>query len=360
MKAMVLEQYDRVPTVQELEPLPLAPHDVRVETGASGVCHSDLSVLHGQYTYLTLPLVMGHEGAGRVTEVGAAVTSLKPGDRVIASWRSACGFCFQCVRARQHLCEQSRPLSLLPRARRGGETLNAYMGLGTLAEQMTINELNLVRVQTDLPDEQLALLGCGVTTGVGSALWTAQVEPGTTAVVFGCGGVGLSAIQGCRIAGAARIIAVDPTASKREAALALGASDTIDPAAGDPVEQVLALTGGYGADYTFEAVGLVETMEQAFSAACRGGTVVFVGALAADIGLTLPANALHADGKRILGSSYGSAQVRRDLPRLVALIEAGRLDVGSMISEITSLDVGATAAFEAIEAGRGIRTVIVP
>jgi S-(hydroxymethyl)glutathione dehydrogenase / alcohol dehydrogenase len=358
MRAVVLQEYNTIPQVLDVEPLPLGPHDVRVEVGASGVCHSDLSATHGQYRY-TLPIVMGHEGAGHVVEVGAQVSMQKPGDRVIASWRSSCGACWQCVRGRQHLCEASAAIASRPRAILDGSQITAYTGLGTMAELMTVNEANLIKVETELPDEQLALIGCGVTTGVGAALWTAQVEPGASVAVFGCGGVGLSVVQGARVAGASQIIAIDPVADKRRSASGYGATSTVDPADGDPVEQIRSLTGGRGVEYSFEAVGLLSTMRQAYEAAARGCAVVFVGALRADLELSLPANALHAEGKRILGSSYGSAQVRRDMPRLIALAESGLLELGSMISRRLRLEeIG--DALHAIDSGEGVRSMLIP
>jgi S-(hydroxymethyl)glutathione dehydrogenase/alcohol dehydrogenase len=242
--------------------------------------------------------------------------------------------------------------------RRDGSDLAAMMGLGTMAEVMTVNEMSLVKVETDLPSEQLALIGCGVTTGVGAALWTAEVQPGSSVAIFGCGGVGLSVLQGARVAGAAAIIAVDPFESKREAARGFGATHTIDPTDGDPVEQVKSLTGGHGADYTFEVVGTLDTMRQTYDAACRGGVVTFIGGLHADLELSLPANGLHRDAKRIHGSVYGSAQVRRDMARLIALIEAGRLDLGTMVSRRINLDE-IQDAFTAMDAGEVIRSVIV-
>ena len=240
-----------------------------------------------------------------------------------------------------------------------GEKITAMVGLGTMAELMTVHEASLVAVQTELPDEQLALIGCGVTTGVGSALFAAQVEPGSSVAVFGCGGVGLSVLQGAKIAGAAELIAVDPAPLKREAALRLGATAVVDPNAVDAVAEVRRLTQGRGAEYTFEVVGSVDLMRTAYDAACRGGVVTFVGALRSDLQITLPANALHADGKRIVGSNYGSAQVRRDMPRIVALAEAGRLDLGAMVSARISLD-DANDAFRAMLAGEVIRSVIIP
>lgn len=358
MRAVILEEYHQPLVVDEVEPIALGPHDVRVRTGASGVCHSDLSATRGQYPFVP-PIVLGHEGAGTVAEVGPAVSGLKKGDRVVASFVAYCGQCYQCLRGRGHVCETSAALGSRPRVSRSGATLIAMTGLGTMAEEMTVNEASLVKVETDLPDDQLALVGCGVTTGAGAALWTARVEPGSSVAIFGCGGVGLSALQGAYIAGAAQIIAVDPFPLKRKAAVEYGATHAVDPAEGDPVAQIFELTGGRGAEFTFEAVGLLETMRQAYDAACMGGTVTFVGALRPDVELPLPANALHAQAKRVLGSVYGSAQVRRDMPKLVALAEAGRLDLGGMVTRQLPLEE-VNSALDAIDSGDVIRSVLIP
>jgi S-(hydroxymethyl)glutathione dehydrogenase/alcohol dehydrogenase len=232
-------------------------------------------------------------------------------------------------------------------------------GLGSMAEVMTVNEAKLVKVETDLPDEQLALIGCAVTTGVGAVLWTARVEPGSSVVIFGCGGVGQAAVQGAVIAGATRIVAVDPSPLKRDAAVRHGATDVVDPDHDDPVERIRSLTSGRGAEYTFEVAGLLATMRQSVDAACNGGTATFVGALAADQELCLPADALRTQGKRILGSQYGSAQIRRDMPRLVRLAETGRIDIAGMVSRRLPLSA-AEAAIEAIEAGEVIRAILEP
>jgi S-(hydroxymethyl)glutathione dehydrogenase/alcohol dehydrogenase len=358
VRAAILERFGAPLVVQPVEPLPLGPHDVRVAIGASGVCHSDLSAQHGQYPF-QLPIVIGHEGAGRVVEVGRAVTLVRPGDTVIASFVAACGRCWQCVRGRSHLCEAARTLSQVAHASIGGEAVKAMAGLGTMADEMTVHEGSLVAVHTDLPFDQLALIGCGVTTGVGSALWTAAVSPGSTVAVFGCGGVGLSVLQGAVIAGAARVIAIDALAMKLDMARQLGATDVVDASQGEAVEQVRSLTGGRGAEFTFEVVGNTEVMRQAYEAACRGGTVTFVGALRADAQLALPANDLHSSAKRLLGSAYGSAQVRRHMPQLVALAEAGRLDLASMVSRRLPLEQ-VNDALEALEAGTVVRSVLVP
>jgi S-(hydroxymethyl)glutathione dehydrogenase/alcohol dehydrogenase len=247
---------------------------------------------------------------------------------------------------------------MIPRGTRpDGTPVTTMTGLGTFAETMTVGEAALVKVETDLPDEQLALIGCGVTTGVGAALNTAKVEPGSSVAVIGCGGVGQAVIQGARIAGAARIFAIDPVELKRKTAEQLGATDLIDPAQGDPIAQVQELTGGRGSDYAFEVIGLPDTILQAFNTARRGGTVVIVGAPRMDATVTFPAFPLFYDEKKLLGCIYGSAQVKRDFPRFIALTETGRLDLGSMVSRRVSLDE-VNEAFRAMQAGEVIRSVI--
>jgi S-(hydroxymethyl)glutathione dehydrogenase/alcohol dehydrogenase len=230
-------------------------------------------------------------------------------------------------------------------------------GLGTFAELMTVAQMSVVKVESDLPDEQLALIGCGVTTGVGAALNTARVEPGSSVAVIGCGGVGQAVIQGARIAGAARIIAVDPVALKRDAALQNGATDVIDPSDADPVEAVRALTGGRGADYAFEVIGNPAIVRQTVDCTRPGGTVVMVGVPRLDSEVSIPAMTV-LEEKKIFGCVYGSAQVRRDFPRLIGLIEAGKLDVGAMVSRTMHLHE-VNEAIRAMQDGEVIRSVLV-
>jgi S-(hydroxymethyl)glutathione dehydrogenase/alcohol dehydrogenase len=342
-----------------MEELPLGAHEIRLETGASGICHSDWFAAHGNYPNLALPMVLGHEGSGTVVDVGADVRRVRRGDRVICTIYPICGNCWQCWNGRTHLCEGTGRVGGMPVLRRDGADIPTLAGLGTMAERMTVNEVNVVKVETDLPAEQLALIGCGVTTGVGSALWAAEVKPGSTVAIWGCGGVGLSILQGARIAGAAEIIAIDPFDSKREAAIQFGATHSVDPTREDAVARVKEITRGRGAEYTFEAVSTLDTMRNAYDAACRGGTVTFVGGLPWDLQFCLPANAIHMEAKRILGSAYGSAQALRDIPRLVALAETGRLDLAGMVSRRIGL-ADVDAAFAAMERGEVIRSVILP
>src|SRR2546428_2055927 len=316
--------------LERVKPNPPGPRDVIVEVGASGVCHSDLSIMRG---YVPVPpgMVLGHEGAGRVVEVGAEVARVQKGDRVIASFVPACGACWHCLREQTELCEREPEVSMQMRGSRpDGSPYFCMTGLGTFAETMTVDESSVVKVETDLPDAQLALIGCGVTTGVGAALNTAKVRPGSSVAILGCGGVGQAVIQGARIAGAARIIAIDPQELKRKTATQLGATDVIDPSKGDPVEQVKALTGGRGAGYAFEGIGLPETILTTYNPARRGGAASIVGMARLEAQCSLPALGIFFEEENLKGCKYGSAQVPRDFPRFVELIETHRLGTSAL------------------------------
>ena len=318
--------------IENITPAEPGPQDVVVEIQASGVCHSDLSLARG---YVPLPpgFVLGHEGTGKVVEVGKEVSRVKKGDRVIASFIPACGNCWYCQHDQSNHCDLESETAFSPRGtRHDGSPYFAMTGLGTFAEAMTTNQHSLVKVETAPPDMAFA---------------------------NGSGGVGTAVIQGARIAGASRIIAVDGQHLKREQAMKFGATDVVDPAKGDPVQQVKDLTQGRGADYAFEVVGLPETMITTYNMARKGGTVCIVGMARADAMVTFPAFQLFFEEKRILGSKYGTAHVRRDFQRFVDLIETGRLDVSHMVSRKIKLDQ-VNEAFRAMEAGEVIRSVIMP
>jgi S-(hydroxymethyl)glutathione dehydrogenase/alcohol dehydrogenase len=302
---------------------------------------------------------MGHEGAGTVLAVGPGVTRVQVGQRVILSYVPGCGQCFHCVRGESTQCEEIRPLMATTRAELGGAPVIAKGGLGTWAEEMTVAERQVVPVETTIPSEQLALIGCGVTTGAGAVLWSAKVPPGASVAVFGCGGVGMFAVQAARIVGATTIIVVDPTAAKRDTAEKVGATDVVDPAAGDPVEQVRALTNGRGVDFAFEVVGKPETMLQAYSSVRARGTAVIVGMPAPDAVLPLPVGAFFHSERRLMGSFCGSANPLRDMPTLVRMAELGMLDIGAAVSRRISIDQ-TTSALAALERGEVLRSVIVP
>jgi S-(hydroxymethyl)glutathione dehydrogenase/alcohol dehydrogenase len=344
-------------SIENVEPSPPGPRDVVVQLGASGVCHSDLSLKNG-YVGIMPGTILGHEGAGTVLEVGKEVTKVKPGDKIVAAFIPACGECWFCLHDQSHLCDNEINVMMSMRGNRpDGTQYMAMTGLGTFAEAMTCNEQSIVKVNTSVPDEQLALIGCGVTTGVGAALNTAEVQPGTTVAVIGCGGVGQAVIQGARIAGAARIIAVDPVEMKRKTAEQNGATDFVDPNEGDPVAQVQQLTSGRGVDYAFEVIGLPETTLQAYNMIRKGGTAVMVGMTRAEAQVTLPTFDLFFNEKTLKGCKYGSGQVRRDFQRFADLIETGRLDTKDMVSRTIKLDE-VNDAFAAMEKGEVIRSVI--
>jgi len=358
MRAAVLHEYNKPLVIEDVSLPPLGSSEIRVEVAASGVCHSDVMVASGGVPF-PVPLILGHEGAGKVLEVGSEVGEFKPGDHVVAAFTPVCGRCFYCVNGRTNLCTFALELgSAVKGTLSDGRELTALTGLGTFAEVMTVHRSSLVKVETDIPDSHLALLGCGVTTGVGAAINTAKVHPGSSVVVIGCGGVGLSVVQGARIAGASRIFGVDPIAMKREAAVSFGATDVIDPSAEDVVDIVKTATGGRGADYAFEVVGQAETLVQAFNAARPAGTVVLVGFAPVGAEVSFPLLQLMVEEKAVLGSNFGTTQILRDLPRLIALAESGRLDIGAMVTREIRLDE-VNDAFDAMDAGEVIRSVII-
>ena len=346
------------PLVLEDLPVPVVgPRDVLVRITASGICHTDLHVIEGR-TALPLPIVPGHEACGVVEEVGAEVRRAAVGDRVLSSVTPACGTCWWCINGMSNHCELNPSVKAAKRFEVApGEWAAAVCGCGTFAEAMVVHEASVVPVHTDLADEQLALLGCGVTTGLGAALNTADVAPGSTVAVIGCGGVGQSVIQGAHIAGAASIVAIDPVASRREASLAVGATHAVDPSSDDPLEVVRSLTEGRGADFTFEVVGRPELMVQAFELARKQGVVTFVGMPAVGDTFTLPAIPAVFTGKRFAGSVVGGAQILRDFPRFIRLAETGRLDLGSMVSRRLAL-ADINEGIDLLARVEGVRTVV--
>jgi S-(hydroxymethyl)glutathione dehydrogenase/alcohol dehydrogenase len=357
MRAAVFTETGGPLSIENIDPAPPGPRDVVVQLGASGVCHSDLSLKNG-YVGIMPGTVLGHEGAGTIVEVGKDVIGLAKGDKVVASFIPACGVCYFCLHDQSHLCDTEFEVMVRNRGKRSdGSDYTTMTGLGTFSEAMTCDQSSIVKVNTSVTDDQLALIGCGVTTGVGAALNTAQVHPGATVAVIGCGGVGQAVIQGARIAGASRIIAVDPVEMKRKEAGRSGATDFVDPNEGDAVAQVQQLTSGRGVDYSFEVIGLPETTLQAFNMIRKGGTAVMVGMTRAEATVTLSTFDLFFNEKTLKGCKYGSGQVRRDFQRFADLIETGRLDTGSMVSRTIKLDE-VNDAFRAMEAGEVIRSVI--
>lgn len=361
MKAALLLTEDRSIVVEEVALSAMGPHDVRLRIEASGVCHSDLSIVRGRAARSANPaVVLGHEAAGTVTEVGSEVTRCAVGDRAVFSWWPQCGQCWYCLRGYATQCVVGATLRGRkdPHVVRGDGSHISTAGLGTFAEEMVAHEYCVVPVETTVPMAELALIGCGVTTGIGAVLWTAKVPPGASVAVFGCGGVGQFVVQGARIAGSAEVFAVDPVALKRETALGLGATEVIDPTACEPAERLRELTDGRGVDYAFEVVGSSELAATAFDSIRPGGTLVIVGIPPSGSSLTLPAYELLSQEKRVIGSFYGSSVARVHFPLLLNLIENGLLDVGAAVTRQIGLD-DLEDAFRAMEAGEVIRSVVV-
>lgn len=357
MKVAIALEVGAPLVVDDLPTPAIGPNDVLVRIAASGICHTDLTVIRG-LSHLPLPIVPGHEACGTVEAVGADVRRAKVGDRVLASVSPACGHCWWCRNELSNHCELGPTVLQTKRFELAdGRSATAVCGCGTFAEAMVVHEASIVPVQTSLPDEELALLGCGVTTGLGAALNTAGVTPASSVAVIGCGGVGQSVIQGARIAGASTIIAIDLSASRREASLRVGATHAIDPADEPPVAAVQALTEGRGADFTFEVVGHPDLIVQAFDMARPAGVVTVVGMPAKDDVITLPALRAVFSGKRLAGSKVGGAQILRDFPRFLRLAESGQLDLGSMVSERISLDQ-VNDGIAALDRAEGVRTII--
>jgi len=335
------------------------PREVLVRTVATGVCHSDLHVLDGALPN-PVPIVLGHEPAGVVEAVGGAVEHVAPGDHVIGCLSAFCGSCEYCVAGRPNLCEGEATMRRAgepPRLAKDGEPIAQFVHLSAFAERMLVHENALVRIRRDVPLDQVALIGCGVTTGLGAVFNTAQVRAGSTAAVIGCGGIGLSVIQGCRIAGAGRIVAVDTAAWKLELASRLGATDVVDAGAGNPVPPVVELTGG-GVDYAFEAIGTPATVRQAVRMARKGGTVVMIGVVPAGVNVELPGADIVLREKRILGCMMGSNRFRTDMPRYVELYRRGLLRLDEMISARLPLE-RVNDALEAMRQRTAARSVIV-
>jgi S-(hydroxymethyl)glutathione dehydrogenase/alcohol dehydrogenase len=342
----------------DVEAVGPGPGQVRIRVRASGVCHSDLSARNGGLPQ-PMPAILGHEAAGDVAAVGDGVTGLAVGDRVIASWLPPCGSCPSCLRGQPYLCMTHVIAAYVePRFLVGGTPAYGLAGCGAFAEEMVVPQEGAVKIAPDVPYELAALVGCGVVTGVGAVINTARVEPGATVAVIGCGGVGLQAIAGARLAGAARVVAIDRDPGKLERALRLGATDMVLSGDGrDPLERVRELCGDGGADHAIEVVGRPDTIRQAFDMIRPGGTAVVVGIAPKGVEVALPALDFVSD-KTIAGCFYGSGNPAAEMPELIGMLMDGRLDVAGVVSDFTDLD-GIEAAFERLRRGQGARTVVV-
>ncbi|MBS1871055.1 MAG: alcohol dehydrogenase catalytic domain-containing protein [Actinobacteria bacterium] len=363
MRAAVLEQFGQPLVVQEVELAEPGPGEVLVRLVACGVCHTDLYTASGADPSGYVPCVLGHEGAGVVERVGEDVTLVRPGDHVVTLFSPQCGECVHCRSPRTNLClaiREQQNRGYLPdgttRLSRAGEPLRHFMGTSTFAEYTVMPQIALAKISPEAPLEGAALFACGLSTGLGAALRTAKVEPGSTCVVFGAGMVGLGAVAGCRLAGAERIVCVDLSQERLRLASGQGATDTF-VGGEDAVQRILDMTGGFGADYTFEATGNVHVMRQAVEAARMGwGLATMCGVAGKGETLDVIPRWL-IQGRRIAGSSFGGLKGREDVPALIDRWIAGELDVDPFVSHRISLE-DVNRGFELMEAQDGIRSVI--
>lgn len=357
MKAAVFREVNKPMEIEEISVSKPGPREVLIRTAAAGVCHSDMHFFNGTYPGV-VPMVLGHESAGVVEQVGSDVQYVKPGDHVITCLSVFCGHCEYCLTGHMSLCQEpetQRDSDAEPRISHGGAAVQQFANLGSFAEMMLVHEHAVAKIRPDMPLDRAALIGCGVTTGVGAVIHTAKVEPGSTVAVIGCGGIGLSCINGAAIAGASRIIAVDMVPSKLELARKFGATDVVNGKDGDAVQAVKDLTGG-GVHYAFEAIGLKGTAEQAFNMLRNGGAATVIGMIP-------PGDMVSLHGpdflfeKKIQGSFMGSNRFRVDMPRFVDFYLQGKLHLDDMISSHIKLE-DVNDAMAQLETGEIARNVI--
>lgn len=364
MRAAVFDGVGRPVEVRGVDIRDVRAGEVLVRVAACGICHSDLSVVDGDFPS-PLPVVLGHEAAGVVEAVGDGVTSVAPGDHVVLTPLPACGSCYFCTRDQPTLCARygdSLFTSLLPDGTSplsmDGRIVYRGLGVAAWAEYAVSPEPGVVRIDPDVPLEVACVLGCAVQTGVGAVLNTARLPEGATVLVFGAGGIGIAVTQGARLAGAARIVVVDPEPARRDAARRFGATDVVDPGATDPVQTAGALTGGIGVDAVFEAAGQARLIEAGLRAVRPGGTVVCVGAPPLDQGIEIPmVVTFSASEKRLIGCRLGSVHPQRDVPRFLGLWRQGLLDLEGMVTATVPLDAIGDG-LERLRRREGLRTVV--
>jgi S-(hydroxymethyl)glutathione dehydrogenase / alcohol dehydrogenase len=360
IKAAIFRKVHEPLAIEGVEIDKPGPREVLVRTVATGVCHSDLHVVDGLGRFaLDRPMVLGHEGAGIVETIGPEVTTLRPGDHVVACLSGFCGTCAQCLSGHPNLCTGAivtRPDAAPPRISQKGAPFRQFLGISSYAERMLLHENSVVRIDPELPLDRACLIGCGVLTGVGAALRSAGLEAGQSVAVFGCGGVGLSIVQGARIGGARQIIAVDMFPQKEEMAKRAGATHFVNAAEDDPVKAVRALTGGLGVDHAFEAVGLAKLCRQAIESLAIRGTATIVGVLPPDATIEFPWMAIRPECK-VQTSRMGSNRFRIDIPHYLDFYKQGRLDLDAMVTKTGRLS-DINEAFRAMKAGEVARTVL--
>ena len=357
MKAAVLHQVNEPMQIEEVSIGKPGPREVLIRTAAAGICHSDLHFYNGSYPYF-MPVILGHESAGVIEQVGSDVNYVKPGDHVITCLSAFCGHCDYCLTGRMSLCQEpelQRGPDDEPRLSKEGTSIAQFLNLSSFAEYMLVHEHAIAKIREDMPMDRAALIGCGVTTGVGAVIHTASIEPGTTVAVIGCGGVGLSCINGAELAGAGRIIAIDTIASKLELAKKFGATDVVNASEVNVVEAVREMTGG-GVHYAFEAIGLKSTTEQAWKIIRAGGCATVIGMIPVGTNIEIHGPELLSE-KKLQGSNMGSNRFRVDMPRLVDFYLAGKLHLDDLISGHMKLE-DINDGFRALEGGEVARQVI--
>lgn len=359
-KAVVLTAPNEY-SVQEIELDPPKANEVRIKMAATGLCQSDMSVINGKLP-MPMPMVLGHEGAGIVEEIGESVTNVKVGDHVITSFIPMCGECYFCLQQEPWLCTATDIFSGMQpdgtsRVKLNGEPIGAFAALGNMAEQVVCPSMCVVAIDKKYDLKAAALVGCGVMTGAGAALNTAKVKPGSSAAIFGCGGVGLSALQGAKIAGANPLIAVDLSDEKLAAAREFGATHTVN-ASTDPVAQIMEITNEIGVDYAFEVIGFPAVAAQAYASTRRGGTTVMVGAGSPQDEYKFSALEMPLSDKKVCGCLYGSTNAKVDFAKLLGFYETGQLDLDRMCSRTYSIDE-VQEGFDDLVAGKNIRGIIV-
>jgi len=360
MKAATLNEIPGALTIEECSIDKPQGNEVLIRTANAGLCHSDLHFMEGNWQ-TRLPAVMGHEGAGVVEQVGSDVSYVKPGDRVITCLSIFCGTCHHCLGGRMSLCQNygatARAKGSDPRvSNKDGIELAQFARLGAFAEQMLVHQNAVVKIREDMPMDKACLIGCGVTTGMGAVFRTTRIEPGSKVCVIGAGGVGLSAVQAARIAGAGRLIVVDITQEKLDLAKQLGASDVVNGSEVDVVETIKEMTGG-GVDYSFEAIGLKQTVEQAWSILGIGGTATVIGMMPFGVSVEIPGYEIFMQEKTLKGSMMGSNQFRTDMPRFIDMYLDGRLMLDEMVSEHLPLEK-INDGYASMQRGENARTVI--
>ena len=356
MKAAILHEAKMPLTIEEVTLREPRSSEVLVRTAVSGVCHTDLHMANGHWEIET-PAVLGHEATGTVEAVGESVRYVHPGDRVLLSGMPLCGRCNFCLSGRPYLCrDESLREMTMDRLSWNGRPVTQYSFVSSFAEYMLTVETGVVKLPQTMPFAEATLIGCGVMTGVGAALYTARVPGGAVAAVIGCGGVGLSIVQGCRIAGASRILAIDLLDHRLELARAMGATDVINASKVDPVEVAKDLTAD-GVEFAFEAIGNVDAARQTFDMVQRGGTAVIVGGMPAGAEIRLPGLDFLWESKNVIGCLYGSTRFREHMPKLMSLYQQGHLKLSEMISKRYRLDE-INESFQAMARGEVLRPMI--